>query len=216
LFVFNLLVLIGGLAIAIIGIVAVASDDYYRFSDFEDNNLFRSAAFIQIVVGFMVTLFAFLGCCGAIKESKTLLYTYAVLTSIVFILLLVAGILAIVYKSDARDLMRDSLRKRMGSYKQEEASQKSWDTLQTGGKCCGIDNAADWTTYGGFAAGDVPNSCCISDATCSAASGSYQKGCLDLIDDVLSFSTTLSWVAIVIGIIMLLAVILSFCVGCAL
>jgi hypothetical protein len=23
----------------------------------------------------MVTLFAFLGCCGAIKESKTLLYT---------------------------------------------------------------------------------------------------------------------------------------------
>jgi amino acid transporter len=69
---------IGGLAIATIGIVAVASDDNFRFSDFEETNLFRSAAFIQIVVGFMVALFAFLGCCGSIKESKALLYTVSV------------------------------------------------------------------------------------------------------------------------------------------
>jgi hypothetical protein len=55
------------------------------------------------------------------------------LTSIVFILLLVAGILAFVYKSDAKELLRGPLRKRMGTYLQEDASQqKSWDTLQTG------------------------------------------------------------------------------------
>lgn len=224
LFVFNLLILIGGLAIAIIGIVAIASDDYYRFHDFEDNNLFRSAAFMQIVIGFLIVLFAFMGCCGAVRESKSLLLTYGVLTLIMFVLLLVTGILAVVYKGNAKEAIERQLTDTMKIYgtgpEKEDAAKESWDKLQQGGKCCGLNDYKDWARLNSnfSSSQQFPTSCCKSGKTCDQANPAeaFSDGCLRLVDKLLSFSGTISFVAIFIAIIMLLGVVFAFCVGCAL
>jgi ABC-type transport system involved in multi-copper enzyme maturation permease subunit len=126
---------IGGVAITIIGVVAVATSSYYRFAEFDDGNWFKSAAVIEIIFGVAISIFAFLGCCGAIKQNKCLLFTYAVLTLIAFILVLVAGVLAVVYKGDVKEVISKELDDTISRYNEIDADLRwtnAWDTLQKG------------------------------------------------------------------------------------
>ncbi|CAG0913486.1 unnamed protein product [Notodromas monacha] len=218
LFIFNLLVLVGGLAITILGAIAVATDDYHVFQDFSDNNLFKSAAFMQIVVGSVIVLFSFLGCCGAIKESKAMLLTYGVLTLLVLIVVVAAAAVAIFYKDDVEDAVRKELKKKMQMYGAPgDSATQAWDNLQKQGKCCGIDQPDDWLAYN-LPNGRYPKSCCESESTCNQndPGSMHDKGCIKLMDEILSFSSVLGYVAIAFAVILLLGVIFAFCVGCSL
>ena len=47
--------------------------------------VFTSAAIILIVVSVFIVILTFFGCCGAIKESKCMMYTYGLLLCVILI-----------------------------------------------------------------------------------------------------------------------------------
>ena len=63
------------------------------------DDMVKAASITVIVVGSIVFLTGFLGCCGAFKESPCMLTTYAVILIILLIMEVVAGILAVVFRN---------------------------------------------------------------------------------------------------------------------
>ena len=61
------------------------------------------AMVVGIVFGVFVFLISFLGCCGALKQNRVFLGIYIVFEFIIFIAILTAGIVALVYGGDMDD-----------------------------------------------------------------------------------------------------------------
>ena len=88
-----------GLILIIIG--AIVRDKYGdKFADLSAQ--FANAPVLIIVVGVIVFVIGFLGCCGAVKENYCMVTTFAVLLALIFILEIVAGALGISYKNKVR------------------------------------------------------------------------------------------------------------------
>lgn len=60
-----------GIAVIVCGSIVIAREDY---SSIVDDDV-RGTSIFLIVVGCVVTVVTFLGCCGAMKENKCMLYT---------------------------------------------------------------------------------------------------------------------------------------------
>ncbi|CAG0881838.1 unnamed protein product [Darwinula stevensoni] len=185
LFVFNLIVLIGGLVLTIIGIVAVANEDYFKGEEFVDHDMFRAGAIVIIVVGVITVFFSFFGCCGAIKESKCLLMTYAVLTTLALIGIGTVAILGFVFKADIVQEMKVALEDKMKNYN-DKLNKEAWDNLQQNCENPSVEN------------GNI-----------------YTSGCMDIVYKLEKYAGTLAIVALVFAILMILGVILACIVGCA-
>ena len=76
---------------------AIVKSKYGEYLTFADNK-YADAAIFLIIVGVIVFIVAFLGCCGAIKEHYCMVTTFAVLLSIIFILEVAAGALGLAYR----------------------------------------------------------------------------------------------------------------------
>ena len=206
-FVFNFLVLIGGTVFLILGIVGLVNDDFSRFEDF-DPDLYRAAAVLFIVAGATIFLLSFLGCCGAVRENKCMLLTYATIVFVLFIIVVTASALAVVFKGDAAEIIDEAMLDFLKHYDPddpEDVRTKAWDELQEQGKCCGIDSSNDWTNNG-F---QIPSSCYDSNNEL------YGEGCLTkYVGNVEDFTGSVGIVGLIFAAVLLAAVILSFCVGC--
>ncbi|KAA3674828.1 CD63 antigen, partial [Paragonimus westermani] len=64
----------------------------------ELQKVWQAAPIAIIVLGAVILLVSFLGCCGAIKENVCMLYMYGVFLIILLIAELVAAVMAVVYK----------------------------------------------------------------------------------------------------------------------
>jgi len=153
--------------------------------------IYTSAAYILLVVSFLVVLISFFGCCGAIKESKCMLGTYFTLILAMFIVMVVGAVLG--YSGDLEKTVKDPLKKALLKY-QDDATQESapqlyaykeaWNEVQKELKCCGVDNVDDWEETQGsqfnFPAGiDKPLGCCEveQDGDADIPAGDQQDTC---------------------------------------
>uniref|UniRef100_A0A8C6T647 CD151 antigen, like n=1 Tax=Neogobius melanostomus TaxID=47308 RepID=A0A8C6T647_9GOBI len=109
-----------------------------------------------------------LGCCATFKERRRLLRVYFVLLLCIFLLEVLAGVLAYVYYQQLNEELKQSLRDTM-IQKYEKSSHehitKAVDKLQQEFKCCGSNSSADWAASEWIRtqAADsrkVPDSCC--------------------------------------------------------
>jgi len=163
LFIFNLLFWISGLALIIAG--AVIQVKYTTYINFLGNS-FLSAPTLLIVVGVFVTIFGFLGCCGAIRESHCMIMTFGVLLGLILILEFAAGIASYVKKNDVQNFLKDKMLEGMGNYvyNSTEGVTFAWDDIQTKFACCGINESygyLDWDNNPySKTNGRVPDSCC--------------------------------------------------------
>ncbi|XP_066995789.1 CD63 antigen [Anabrus simplex] len=182
LFFFNLLFTVSGIGIIVAGGVVLADIDDYR--TFMESRIL-APPIVLIVVGTIVFLVAFLGCCGAIKENYTMLVAYAVLLLVIFIAEFAVGITAAVAKDDFSAVMKTSMNKSLSHYEKFTIERNAWDKLQTKFECCGVEHPQDWN--GHLTSGKVPPTCCMSTAPegarCSNSTynspGIYQRGCFD-------------------------------------
>ncbi|KAH1020225.1 hypothetical protein HUJ04_009929, partial [Dendroctonus ponderosae] len=108
---------------------------------------------VLIVAGCIVFLVASLGCYGAIRESYHMLMAFAVCLLIIFIIELAVGIAAAVYQNEVHEELKNIMRKSLNAYESSDSDRIAWDNLQQKLKCCGVDNATDWTRK-------RPQSCC--------------------------------------------------------
>merc|ERR1712018_23508 len=151
LFTFNALIWIVGGTLLGVGIWMCVSRDAAELlrvatTDTSDA-LIRGAAVTLIIVGVVVFVVAFLGCCGACKESSGMLLTYAVIITILFVIQVIAGICGVVFKDKILDVLGSSMNEtvisRYGQTNMDETTQ-SWDYMQRSFKCCGAEGIKDW------------------------------------------------------------------------
>lgn len=209
-FIFNFLFWLSGLALIIIGaIVKSKYGDYLSYGD--DGSKFTSVSVFVIIVGVIVFVIGFLGCCGAIRENYCMVSTFAVLLGIIFILEIVAGALGFAYRKKVENHVNDSLKDAVSKYdnKDQPGAKDLLDWSQQRFDCCGIDGASDYTnTTGTCANGGVPS--CYSTDNCNGTL--YTQGCKEsFISFVRHNLAVIGAVAIGIAFIQLLGIIFACC-----
>ncbi|XP_041709187.1 tetraspanin-11-like isoform X1 [Coregonus clupeaformis] len=166
LFVFNVLFWVGGAAVMGVGIwTLIDKSDYLSLLA---SSTFAVSAYILILAGALVMVTGFLGCCAVIREQRSCLSTYFCCLLLIFLIELVAGVLAYVYYQRLSEELKQHLNQTMTeNYAQpgKEAITLAVDRLQQDFKCCGSNNSFDWlhSVYVTSAESErrvVPDSCC--------------------------------------------------------
>jgi hypothetical protein len=193
LFAFNFLFWVLGIVVLGVGIYSRIKGGNYDTILGEGG--FASAANILIASGVFVSLIGFVGCCGALKESKVMLIIYFILVLLIFILEIAAGALAYTKKDLMEKHLKDNLSKFVHTNygaKNPDESQKAVDVavdwFQEKVKCCGATGPKEWmdsawrkTGTGSTNTTLAPDSCCILKAkNCAVALiNVWPKGCVD-------------------------------------
>lgn len=160
---------------------------------------------ILIAVGSIIMVLGFLGCCGAVKESRCMLLLFFIGLLLILILQVAAGILGAAFKPEYNRILNETLYEnaKLLSEDTNEAKefQKAMIVFQTEFKCCGLEKgASDW----GNNFPEAKESCQCTGTGCDNYQGNsvYPKTCLSLIKDLFEKN-----IIIVIGIAFGLAVI---------
>jgi len=205
-FFFNFLFWLSGLILIIIG--AIVRDKYGDYFSFVDNK-FANAPMLIIVVGVIVFIIGFLGCCGAVKENYCMVTTFAVLLALIFILEIVAGALGISYKSKVNVEVEKRLQLAVNEYRTSKGAKDLLDWAQETMNCCGYAGPADYVNGTCPGAGNAVASCHV-DNDCKKDLRDTKKGCKDaFIAFVKSNMALVGGVAIGIAFIQLLGIIFA-------
>jgi len=218
LFAFNLVFVIFGILLLYSGFSTVTKIGHYQ-ALIEDapNNV----AITLIIVGFVIFFIAFLGCCGAIRESSCMLITFsAIILGILLIELIGAG-LVLTFKSKLKDVAKEGIEKAIQKYETNSTIDspltKVLDDIQSHLHCCGALQPSDWNENKHFNGTDnYPYSCCPQEvvhnttACTTATKDLYKRGCVDALDEEIRYSFgLLGGIAIAIAVIQLLGIIFA-------
>jgi len=167
----NCLILLMGLILLGIGIFAyVDGQDFNKLVDTAMKaanldltiGLYGGTALLIIAVSSIIVIVSFLGCCGAWKENRCLLFF-----NYVSILLLFIGVVAgtTIAFTQSIDIIRNPMLESMQQYQKDPEVTESWDSIQEQLKCCGVDKYSDWANTSVFPTPEtnfkVPKSCCM-------------------------------------------------------
>jgi CD63 antigen len=203
-FVFNFIFVICGIALIVIGAV-VQKEDFTYFL----NSKYVTAPTILIVVGCIIFILAFLGCCGAVKENHCMVMTFGILLFLIFVVEIAGGITAYVNRNEIEGFLKTNMNNSIHQHKKD--GMKIWDEMQIKLKCCGVDEPSDWPV------GMLPPSCCPQEQqdNCTVESA-YKDGCYGkLLDRVKSRIGMVGGVAIGIAVVELIGVMFSWCLASA-
>lgn len=224
LFIFNLLFLLAGLALIIIGAVATAKlTPYSTVAGVH----FNGVGVFLIVIGFVVFLISFFGCLGAYKENYCLLIVFIVLMVVTLLLLIAAVITAFVMRNQVTGWITDGFDGMIKEYKKPDNKPITdlWDAIQKDMECCGSRNNTDWLRNEYLnQTSSTPDSCCKTvvpacgdhQANPIPADKVYTKGCSGKVSDsVFSNVVAVGGAAVAIGILMLIGIIFASCLATA-
>lgn len=160
---------------------------------------------ILIAVGSIIMVLGFLGCCGAVKESRCMLLLFFIGLLLILLLQVAAGILGATFKSESSRILNETLYENAkllsGTSNEAKEVQKAMIAFQSEFKCCGLRfGAADWENN--FP--DAKESCQCTGSDCENYKGEsvYRTTCLSLIKELVEKN-----IIIVIGLAFGLAVI---------
>lgn len=177
LFVFNLLCALGGIAILAVGVAFLL-----RVGDiekiFEEWNV-QVVPILFIVIGAIIFIVAFFGCCGAIKESHCMTVTYSTFLMIMLLAQIVLAIVVFVYIGDLQTATHDVLA-RLWANRATGGNPQVWDNIQSTLKCCGFNGPSDW-------APTIPPSCCASGNAC-LITDAFGTGCNSAVNEFIGTS----------------------------
>ncbi|XP_041641476.1 tetraspanin-1-like [Cheilinus undulatus] len=156
-------------------------------------------SYLLIGVGAVLLIIGFLGCCGAMRESKCMLLTFFSIVLIIFLIEVAGAIVLLVFKDFAYTVLEsleneviDDIRKNYGD---SEGVTSIWNSTMDLFKCCGYRNYTDFEGspfYVAHGSNVYPSTCCnatITDGACNTneAHLSNIDGCfhklLQLIED---------------------------------
>ncbi|TRY56046.1 hypothetical protein DNTS_017899 [Danionella cerebrum] len=142
-----------------------------------------NVGYLLIALGSVLVVLGFLGCCGAIRESRCMLLMFFIIILIVFIAEIAGAIVVLVFKPVAETLIKqlgdEAVKNIRSDYGKNKDVTGLWNTTMTGLKCCGFNNYTDFTnSYFVNDTKSFPAQCCSS-APCveAAAMNSTISGC---------------------------------------
>jgi CD63 antigen len=205
LFVFNLICAVGGIALMVVGGIALKKivDLGHIFEEGDHPKFFPAAV---LALGVIVFIIAFFGCCGAIRESQCLLNLYSLCLLIVVILQILLAIFVLVYNEDIK---KGAFRgwDRLWAGNNYELNRSAIEQIQRALQCCGSQSFLDYGTI-------LPSSCCSPDAQFCNQLTSYHVGCKTKINTIVEDSA--SWIAylsIAMAAVELMGVIFGCCLS---
>jgi len=185
-FLVNLVVMLVGLSLAGMGVWLLVSEQLSLSTSWEE---FSLVTCLVLAMGILITVVAFLACCGACSSSRCLLGIF-----VIFLLAMLVGevtVAVLVYfnELDYQPLLREGLHEMVTEkyHPNNTATVLYWDTIQQGFECCGSSGPSDWATslYNGYQDNmkeigigakqtvlpfTIPSSCCrdLADPLCSS------------------------------------------------
>ncbi|CAN0423218.1 tetraspanin-18 isoform X2 [Lethenteron reissneri] len=143
-FFFNFLIFLGGAALLAVGIWVAADPRGFR-EIVASNPLLFTGTYIMLAAGVVLFLLGFLGCCGAIRESRGLLMTFFVFVLLIFIVELAGAVTAFVFKTRLNeDFFKNDLKKQYRGDNNTDVFSKTWNTIMISLKCCGVSGVDDF------------------------------------------------------------------------
>ncbi|CAH1105273.1 unnamed protein product [Psylliodes chrysocephalus] len=211
-FLANLLFALAGLALIIIGILI-------KFNVSEVTKIlptdFGLAPILSIIIGAIVFVTAFLGCCGAVKESTCMLTTYAIILLTIFILQVAIGVYAFLQIRDKpafNKAIEENVRKTFDNMRQSHEANETMQITQRWLKCCGVFGPYDYEDR----SEKVPVSCCQNiNVQCPSTNNEvHTEGCAPKLQQELEKSSkVIGGVAIGIAVIEIVGAIFGLCLA---
>lgn len=210
LFIFNFIFALCGLAILIVGVLVHIEDKKYinEMDGLTDNLTFQSIALI--VIGSIIFIIAFFGCCGAIRESHCMVITFASLLLTILIIQVAIAIYTFVALKNADEInfKEEYKTKVFDKYNSSEETKELVNLIQKELECCGVDSYNDFN-------GNIPGSCCgkNSSDTCHQQDA-YHRGCVIALKDFFKYASAIvGGIALGIAAIELIGIIFALCLA---
>ncbi|XP_066153213.1 23 kDa integral membrane protein-like [Euwallacea fornicatus] len=191
-FLFNFCFVLVGVTLLTLGIIYTIN-----FSDFvetipDNYKIVQHVPIIAIVVGSIIFVIAFLGCCGTLKSNTCMLTTYASILFVIFILQVSLGIFGLLKIKNADELKNAIYKQTIIFFNNSSHSPEIYatiDIIQKNLKCCGSSGPASYD--------DIPSSCYDNPAE---KLGLYKDSCASKIFETLTNSVRIiAIVALVIS-----------------
>ncbi|KAJ8686412.1 hypothetical protein QAD02_022206 [Eretmocerus hayati] len=203
---------LGGLGILIlgVGIKSAASGDYAFDPELANLNLPSTTL---IVIGAIIFIITFFGCCGAIRESHCMTVTYGVL--LLTLLVIQVAIAAFLYynfdENSIKTKINEQLEKNVHAYysTNDVTAKTVVDNTQVFFECCGYESKKDYQQ-------GMPWSCCKGNQenqTCQEKDVTWD-GCRDVVFPKLKqYSERLRTFALSAAAVELIGIVFSFCLA---
>uniref|UniRef100_A0AAY5K174 Tetraspanin n=1 Tax=Esox lucius TaxID=8010 RepID=A0AAY5K174_ESOLU len=193
-FIFNGAIFLAGVAILAVGVwVKVDSESLFGLiENIEDApaelSQLANVAYLLIGVGAVLLIMGFLGCCGAMKESRCMLMLFFIIILIIFIAEVAGCIVIFVFQPLAKEILEDlgdkvvvSIKK---GYGQDKTLTDLWNGTMKEFKCCGYHNFTDFdgSPYHSKTK-SYPPTCCIPNGPCDTTNAEESNvfGCFDML-----------------------------------
>lgn len=132
-----------------------------------NSGFYSASAYLLIAAGAIIILTGLIGCCAILKEIKSLLIVYLILLFSIFLLEIIAGVLAFIKYQELDEELQHNLKQSMQQkYQQpgQDSVTQAVDRLQQEFKCCGSNSSSDWSDSAWIQDNSnelvVPDSCC--------------------------------------------------------
>ncbi|XP_028455714.1 tetraspanin 35 isoform X2 [Perca flavescens] len=213
-FLFNGIIFLAGAAILGVGIwVKVDSGSILNFLGKIDNapsqlSQVLNVGYLLIAVGALLLVIGFLGCCGAVRESKCMLMLFFIIVLVVFIAEVAGAIVILVFRPLADDLFNklgtaavQNIRK---DYGQNADVTGLWNTTMNSLRCCGFYNSSDFvgSPYYVNKNNSFPLQCCPGMTSTCSGNNATITGCFPKIKKLID-DNTVAIVAVALGIAVL-------------
>ncbi|CAK6960265.1 tetraspanin 35 [Scomber scombrus] len=173
-FIFNGIIFLAGAAILGVGIwVKVDSGSILSFlGKIEDApaelSQVLNVGYLLIAIGLLLLVIGFLGCCGAVRESRCMLMLFFIIVLVVFIAEVAGAVVVLVFRPLADELFKKfgtaAVKNIQKDYGENPDITGLWNTTMTTLKCCGFYNATDFvgSPYYETHNNQYPPQCCSS------------------------------------------------------
>ncbi|XP_056144214.1 tetraspanin 35 [Lampris incognitus] len=135
-----------------------------------------NVGYLLIAVGAVLLIIGFLGCCGAVRESRCMLLLFFVIVLVVFIAEVAGAVVILVFRPLAEELIsklgKQATKNIRDDYGRNSDVTGLWNTTMDTLKCCGFNGYNDFTgsPYYNETSHQYPPQCCLHAASpCSAA-----------------------------------------------
>lgn len=204
LFIFNMLALVCGILLIVFGSLVLSHLGDIR--DIADTFKTSSIPITIIVIGCIIFIISFVGCCGAIRENTCLTMTYSVFMIVLFILQMIM----VVYIWIEKDSFLNAMNKIVDqAWQQRHDKGHYMDFFQINFNCCGRFGVQDYGKE------TVPNSCCgASASSCSVDMARNKYGCSQMFRNFISTNIAIAqYAGLVVAAVELVAFIFACCIA---
>ncbi|XP_034478383.1 23 kDa integral membrane protein [Drosophila innubila] len=203
LFIFNLLCSICGILLIVFG--ALFFSNIQNVDDFTEALRTQQVPVTMIVLGTIILLISWFGCCGAIRESYCMSMTYSILLFVLMIGQLAFVIYIWLQKDRYLVMMGDVVEK---AWERRTRRSDYMDAIQKSMECCGRSSFTDYAFQGYF-----PPSCCRDPNHCGPESV-YRRGCKEAFVDYWDRnSTAIKYSGLVIAAIEFVGFVFACCLA---